>query len=358
MSHLSPRENPDLIGHDDAERHLLAAWASGRMAHAWLFTGPRGIGKATLAHRFARFVLGGGDGGQGGLFGGSPRSLYMAPEHPVFHRAASGGHADLRVLERSWDEKKSRRRGEIVVDEVREIGGFLALTPAEGGWRVVVVDAADEMNPNAANALLKVLEEPPRRALMLLIAHNPGALLPTIRSRCRKLPVRPLADFQVEELFRRHRPDVPPADVGVLVGLAEGSIGRALDLADQGGVELYRDMIEVLKCAPSLDVPALHAFGDRLAKGEGASFQTVSRLLSWWLARLVRWGAGAVPPRGEVVAGEAELMARLTAGGGLDQWVEVWEKITHLFARADAVSLDRKQVILDAFLAVGKQARS
>ncbi|MEO5374643.1 MAG: DNA polymerase III subunit delta' [Alphaproteobacteria bacterium] len=363
MSILHPRETPDLFGHEETEAHLLAAWGSGRMAHAWLITGPRGIGKATLAHRFARFILAGE--GQGGLFGAAPaapapaRSLYLAPGHPVFQRVKAGGHADLRVVERGWDDKRKRRRGEIVVDDVRQIGAFLALTPAEGGWRVVVVDAADEMNLNAANALLKVLEEPPRRSILLLVAHNPGALLPTIRSRCRRLALKPLATPLVDELIRRHQPDIPDDDRAALVGLAEGSIGRALDLAGQGGVTLYRDMIGILKGAPRIDVPALHAFADRVAKGgdDGTAFHTLSELLTWWLARLVRRGTGA-GGYDEVIPGEAELMTRLTRGGGLDQWVEVWEKITRLFARADAVSLDRRQVILNAFLAVGKLARS
>src|SRR5215469_13580615 len=158
----APRENAALLGHEAAEAALLGAYRSGRLPHAWLFSGPRGIGKATLAFRFARFVLAGG--GEGGLFAAAPTTLAMPPTHPVFRRVASGGHADLLVVERGLDSKRRKLRSEIVVDDTRAIAGFLRLTPAEGNWRVVIVDGADLMNRNAANALLKTLEEPPQKA--------------------------------------------------------------------------------------------------------------------------------------------------------------------------------------------------
>ena len=176
MSILEPRENPELLGHANAERELRAAWDSGRLPHGWLICGPRGIGKATLAFRFARFVLSGGGGVES-------ETLAIDETNPIFRRVASGGHTDLMTLERAYDEKEQRRRGVIVVDDVRAAGRFLSLTAGEGDWRVVVVDAADEMNANASNALLKILEEPPARTLMLLVCHAPGRLPATIRSR-------------------------------------------------------------------------------------------------------------------------------------------------------------------------------
>ncbi|HBC07947.1 MAG TPA: DNA polymerase III subunit delta', partial [Rhodospirillaceae bacterium] len=197
---LDPRANPDLIGHLEAEESLRTALEAGRLAHAWLITGPKGIGKATLAHRFARYVLSHGavlakaaptnDGP--GLFGDAPPEpapapagaggdgpgLYLDPAHPVFHRTLAGSHADLMVIECAVDEKTGRRKGQIPVDAIRAVKGFLSLTAGEGAWRVVVIDSADDMNRNAANALLKVLEEPPPQALVILVSHNPGSLLP------------------------------------------------------------------------------------------------------------------------------------------------------------------------------------
>jgi len=342
----SPRTTTQLIGHQAAEHAFLDAWNSGRLAHAWMICGPRGIGKATLAYRIARFVLSGGGGG--GLFGGPPDSLDIGADHPVIRRIAAGGHADLKVLERAWtDDKKTKLRTEIAVDDVRTVGGFLSLTPAEGGWRVVIVDAADEMNRSSANAILKVLEEPPRNALMLLVSHSPGRLLPTIRSRCRRLMLKPLANDQVQGLLQASKPDLAPEDAAAISRLAEGSIGKAMALEAEGGLGLYRDMVGLMAGLPRLDVQSLHEFGDKVARAD-ESFRTVTDLFCWWIAR-----AATAAGRGdmaEVVSGEAALQNKLVSAAGLDRWVELWEKTTHLFGRADAVNLDRKQVLLNAFL--------
>ncbi|MCP5373554.1 MAG: DNA polymerase III subunit delta' [Hyphomicrobiales bacterium] len=367
FSSFTPRLNPNLVGHGAAERLLLDSVNGGRLAHAWLITGPRGIGKATLAFRFARFLLAGGaeGGGAGGLFGAAPPadSLHIDPDHPVFRRVAAAGHADLVTVERAYDDKRNRRRTEIVVDDVRGVGGFLSMTAAEGGWRVVVIDAADEMNRNAANAVLKVLEEPPRRAVLLLVCHNPGRLLPTIRSRCSRLALRPLDDAAMDGLLRAHAPDLDPAQRAVLMRLCEGSIGRALDLAAQGGLELYDQMVALLETLPDLDVAALHRFGDRVGRaGAEDQFRSFGELFRAWLARLAVFAARG---RAEIEA-EATLMARLRpaatgtgAGtGALDPLLEVWEKTNRLMAQADGVNLDRKQVTLNVFLALEAAVRS
>src|SRR5690606_21066232 len=232
-----PRLTSDLIGQAEAEKQLIRAVESGRMPHAWLITGPRGIGKATLAYRFARFVIAGG-GGAGGLSGVAPESLAIPPNHPVFRRIAAGGHADLLTLAPGMIHPDNGKvTQEIVVDHVRRATEFLLMTAAEGGWRVVIVDEAETMNRNAANALLKVLEEPPPRCLILLASGSPGRLLPTIRSRCRMLALRALEDAHVSSLLARYRPDLGSGERAALIGLAKGSIGRALELADHGGVE-------------------------------------------------------------------------------------------------------------------------
>jgi len=344
-----PRANAALLGQGAAEATLLEAFRSGRLPHAWLLTGPRGIGKATLAFRFARFLLaGGGDGG--GLFGEEPRDLALDPADEVFRRVASGGHPDLLSVERMVDEKSGKLRREIVVKDVRSVGSFLHKTAGEGGWRIVVIDSADEMNLTAANAVLKVLEEPPRQALLLLVSHAPGRLLPTIRSRCCALPVAALEETEVVELLGRYAPDLAPEATAALARLAEGSIGRALDLAAGGGLELYQELIELLSGLPRLDVARVHALGDRLGRGaDDQAFRTGTELLSWWLARMIRSGAGGARPA-EVVAGEGALMARLLQGRSLAQWLTLWEKLGHLFARAEGANLDRKQVLVTAFL--------
>jgi DNA polymerase-3 subunit delta' len=348
-----PRANRDLVGHAAAEQELRRLFAAGRLPHALLIGGPRGIGKATLAFRLARYVLahGADDGAAPQLFpAGEGGSLAVPPDSGTFRRVAAGGHADLLTVERAWDPRRRRLRGEIVVADTREIARFLHLTPAEGGWRVVVVDGADEMNRNAANALLKVLEEPPSRALLLLVAHSPGRLLPTIRSRCRRLALAPLAPAEVRRLLAQYRPDLPEAHAEELAALADGSIGRALDLAAAGGVELHRSVAALLSREPDYDPVALHAFADRLARAEADdAYRATADLLAQLLAGLAvaaAGGAAAAPP-----------FDRLAPRAPAARWAELRAEVEADFARTEGLNLDRKQAILGAFFAIAAAAR-
>jgi len=352
---LAPRANPSLEGQQAAEAVLLRAAASGRLPHAWLLTGPRGVGKATLAFRFARFLLAGGGAVEAdGLFGAPlpPSSLAIGAEMPVFRRVAAAGHPDLQTLELGVNEKTGKPRTEIVVEAVRQATERLHLKPAEGGWRILVVDSADQLNRNAANALLKILEEPAPRSLLLLVSHAPGALLPTIRSRCCHLALPPLPGATVERLLADYAPTLDEVERRALIGLAEGSIGRALDLAEAGGLELYRSLLDLLRPLPRLDIVRAQAFADELARDrEGRAFATAMELLAWWLARMVREGAAQrLPPA--VVAEEAGLAERLLGRRTLADWLALWEKLTRLVARTDRVNLDRRQVAMTAFLEI------
>ena len=230
-----PWRNDRLVGHDAAEKTLLAAQQGGRLHHAWLMTGPRGIGKATLAWRFAKFLLCGDS--QGGLFGGAPDGLYVPADAPGRSLIDARSHPDLFHLRRTLNHDTGRMRAEISVDDVRDLGAFMHMTPAMGKWRVAIVDAADEMNRNAANAVLKVLEEPPPNAVLLIVAHAPGRLLPTIRSRCRRLAMQPLGHDTVMQLLGDYAPDIAQDEKAALANLAEGSIGRALELASAGSLD-------------------------------------------------------------------------------------------------------------------------
>lgn len=355
-----PRANPDLVGHEMAEAELRRLFDRGRMPHALLLSGPRGIGKATLAFRLARFVLAQGaeDGAGSSLFAeaSSSEGLAIPPESGTFRRVASGGHADLLTVERAYDPRRRRLRGEIVVGDTREIGSFLRLTPAEGGWRVVIVDGADEMNRNAANALLKVLEEPPRRALLLLVTHSPGKLLPTIRSRCRRFPLMPLMPAIVGELLRRHRPDLDPDTAAAVTTLAEGSIGRALDLAAADGVALYRGVLSLLGREPRIDPAALHAFADRLVRPDAEeAYRVVEAVLGQFLAALAATAAQAPVKRGPLPE-QAAVLGRLSGRAPAARWAMLRGEIEESFARTDLLNLDRKQTILGAFFAIERAA--
>ncbi len=324
----APRANPLLLGHLPAEATLAEALRAGRLHHAWLLTGPPGIGKATLGFRFARRLLAGsGDG------------LAVPPTHPTFRRIAAGSHADLLTIERAWDPKRKRLRGEIIVDDVRRVADFLHLTPAEGGWRVVLLDGAEDLNRNAANALLKVLEEPPPRAILLLICAAPGRLLPTIRSRCRRLPLAPLADAVVGELLARYLPEAPEAERARLVTLAEGSIGRALQLAEGGALGIAELVSGVLDALPALDPLRAYEVADALGRDED-SFSTFMDLLRGSLAAAVR----------EAARGRADPdQMRLLGARPLDAWIDVWHGLTQIQDETEGLHLDRRQAIVAGF---------
>jgi DNA polymerase-3 subunit delta' len=343
-----PWRNERLVGHDAAERTMLAAQQTGKLHHAWLMTGPRGIGKATLAWRFARFLLA---GQAGGLFG-APNSLEVAREAPGRSLIDARSHPDLFHLRRTLNADTGRMRNEIVVDDVRGLGEFMHMTPAMGDWRVAIVDSADEMNRNAANAVLKILEEPPPNAVLLIVAHAPGRLLPTIRSRCRRLALHSLADQTVIALLGDYAPNTSPDERAALARLAEGSIGRALELASAGSLALYREMVDVLSTLPDLDMPRLHGFAERFARrGEeaNADWRSLNYLFDGWLKGLLREGAvgeGTAP----VVPSERGLREKFLAAASLDRWMEAWEKVARLLSRSDAVNTDRKQTVLVSFL--------
>ncbi len=369
------RCNDFLLGHDTAEEELQTTFESGRLPHAWLITGPKGIGKANLAYRFSRFVLkqskqsveSPSPAEDAGLFGDLPTvstnenhcgGLYVPADDPVFKRIAASGHTDLLGIERAWaDDKKKRRKTAIAVDDVRQVNSFLHLTPGEGGWRVVIIDAADEMNASSANALLKVLEEPPARALLLLVSHSPGRLLPTIRSRCRRLSLNPLTNNHVRELLTRFAPSLNGDELETLVGLSDGSIGQALELVEEGGLAAHEELSELLGDLPALNMEKVHKLGDRLARKDAEpAFHATRNLLHRILSQVIRQAATGASgsPNGAIDANSDKINTRLASLAALDQWLEVWEKITRLMERADGANLDRKQVILNVFHILGQ----
>jgi DNA polymerase-3 subunit delta' len=326
-----PRANPFLAGHMEAEATLARAMRGARMHHAWLITGPEGIGKATLAYRFARRLLA----------RAAPQAddLAMDEADPTFRRVAAASHADLLTIERVWDEKKKKRRGEIVVEDVRRVSTFLHLTAAEGGWRVVVLDGAEDMNRSAANALLKVLEEPPARAILLLVCAAPGRLLPTLRSRCRRLRLSELAAADVDDVLARAFPAMAPAERARAAGLAEGSPGRAIALASGGGIAAAEIVAGVLGKVP--DLTSAHAFetAETLGRDEDA-FTAFMDLLRGAIASAVR----------ETARGRADAaQTRLIGARPLAAWVDVWHALTVLQDETEGLHLDKRQALITGF---------
>jgi len=350
---LHPRETPTLVGHEAAELELAQAFAGGRMHHAWLLAGPEGIGKATLAYRLARHVL-----ATAKERDPAGQSLEVAPKTAAARQVRALSHPGLLVLRRPYDVRTKRIAASIPVDEVRRLKSFLGLTAGEGTWRVVIVDAADELNLNAANALLKSLEEPTVRALFLLIASEPSRLLPTIRSRCRRLDLAPLTGEALhkatESALSGAEMDLPDAQRWPLLErLAEGSVRRALQLADSGGLDLYERIESLLAALPQVDWPGVHTLVDQLSSAANEQrFEAFYDLLLDLLARLVRARA-----TGHAAEPELALAQRLIPEARLPAWASLWEGISSERADAALLNLDKKALMLGTFSRLEALAR-
>lgn len=354
-----PRDTARLVGQSRAEADFLDAFTTGRMHHGWMLTGPRGIGKATLAWRIARFLLTQPSGAEpAGLFGAPepPTSLDTDPESPIARRIRAGAEPGVFVLKRGANATGSALSQDIRVDEVRKLKGFLHLSATEGGRRVVIVDAADEMNTQAANALLKLLEEPPPRVTFLLIAHQPARLLPTIRSRCRELRLGTLAPEEMAEALAAegaHEIDDPAA----LTALAGGSVGEAVRLLNLDGLTTYRSLITVMGSLPRLDRVRALALAE-MAAGRGAEgrFDLILGLIELFLARAARAGLSG-PPQPEAAPGEAEILARLAPDGAAAmKWAALHQSLGAKARHGRAVNLDPAALVMDMVLEITASA--
>jgi len=354
-----PRDTRVLVGQNAAEAEFLDVFNSGRLHHGWLMTGPRGIGKATLAWRIARFLLATPleTDADNDLFGAPPAltSLDIDPEHPVARRMAALAEPSLFLLRRAWDRDRKRLKAQITVDEVRKLRGFFGLSAVGGGRRVVIVDDADEMNTASANALLKLLEEPPERAMILLISHRPSGLLPTIRSRCRVLRCAPLGPGDMARALAGAGVDAG-ADADALAELANGSVGDALRLLNEDGLTIYGGLVRLLATLPSLDRGVAVKLADTAAQRGGADkLGLLLGLFDLLLSRLARAGAGVA--MAEAVPGEAALFARLcphpVAARG---WAELAQSLSARASHGRAVNLDPAALILDMIFTIDQKA--
>jgi DNA polymerase-3 subunit delta' len=332
-----PRETSDLAGHREAEAALLDAYRSGRIPHAWLIGGAQGIGKTTLAYRMARFVLAHRDP----LMPQVQRAedLGVDPADPVARQIAAEAHGGLLVLERGLNDRGVLRTV-ITVDETRETISFFGSTAAVDGWRVCIVDTVDELNPNAANALLKILEEPPQRSLFLLVSHAPSRVLPTILSRCRKLPLRPLA---INDVIRAAAAatDIAADDpaLGEAAGASEGSVGRALTLLGGDALKLQQRTAALLASLPQVDPRELHALGDALGTSDRVALAAFIDGVDRWIGDKLRADdANANLPR----------LARLA---------EVWEKIVRAARDTESYNLERKPLVFSVFSMLAEATR-
>ena len=334
---LRPRETSALFGHADAERALLEAYQGGRIPHAWLIGGPPGIGKATLAYRLARFVLAHPDPKSPAVQNAT--SLAVDDDNPVARRIAAQAQGDLLVLERVINEQTGKLYTVIRVDDVRRSVSFFGSTAGEGGWRIAIVDAVDDLQREGANALLKVLEEPPARTLLLLVSHAPGRELPTIRSRCRRLLLRPLdaADVARAVAIAAGR-NADDTEVQEAAAAADGSVARALGLLDGPALALRQKVLDLFAQLPDPDPRALHALGDALGGSEPATLAAFMDMVNAWLSARLGNGTQAKPQ-----------MARLA---------ETWDKVNRAAREVETYNLERKPFVFAVFGQLAEAARA
>lgn len=353
-----PRDTARLFGQHEAEAAFLSAFTSGRLPHGWLLTGPKGVGKATFAWRAARFLLATPPDAGDGLFGAPPPpdSLDIDDAHPVAARLRALSEPGLCLIRRPWDEKTKKLKTQVTVDEVRRVKSFFHMSAGGDGRRVVIVDCADEMNPSAANALLKELEEPPKNAVLLLISHRPSGLLPTIRSRCRGLRFGPLGADDLQSALTQAGHGAPENATG-LAELAGGSVGEAVRLMAHDGLGLYADILRLLDSLPRLDRGlALRLADATLGKTGEARFDLTLALLDTALARMARSGTtGQMMP--EIMPGEAASFARLApTPHAARAWADLSATLTARARRGKAVNLDPAALTFDMFLDLDRTA--
>ncbi len=349
-----PRYSDICYGHDDVEEKLINLINSGAMPHALIFSGIEGIGKSTLAFKLARYLLkhGTADSAQDSLFGDAPleaTSLTIPADDPVFAKVASGGHPDFLYIERPTDAKTSAQKKNIDVTTARKVAPFLRKTASDGGWRVVLVDDADTMNRNAQNALLKILEEPPANALLILITHRLGAMIPTIRSRCRVLNFQPLELEILEKLMTQEvSGDVSTNERKMLSALASGSMGAVQKIIESSGFEIMQQTLAILEGWEKWDWEAIHHLSDSVGRaGQEDNFYNIERIMFWLCETCVFTKAKNQLTLPAPI--DMEAFTNLLNHYSLDEWVKICDNLREHFAQAHFSNLDKKQAVLAAF---------
>ncbi len=335
---ILPKNNSYLLGQEKAEQILLEAWKNNSLHNSWLISGIEGIGKATLAYRFARFLLA-ADWQKRDQY----TSLEVSENSPVFKLVVNNAHPDLKIIERDYtdtdrrkimkaikdgeqlsdEEMKGLKKSAFIrVDDVRTINEFLTKHSADNNWRIVIVDSIDDMNPASANAVLKILEEPPYKTVIILISHNPNKLLPTIKSRCAKLQLPPLPDNHVASLLRRYRPSLVEKNVQNLAAIASGSIGKAIAYADNAALTKYDDLCKIVYAKNKFSIADLLKFCDSAVSDED-SYYLIQELILKFIAEHVK---NSDRP---------------------DELAEAWDNAIRVFNETERLNLDKKQALIN-----------
>ena len=342
---FEPKDNNYLLGCEEAEKMFLDAWKNGNLHQSWLISGIKGIGKATFAYRLARFLLSADESKKE-----SYMSLDVSPDSSTFRQISKGAHPDFKLLERGFlktekqkivkaikdgnyltDEElgELKRSNVISVEDVRTVNEFLAKKSADGRWRVVLVDCADEMNSNSANAILKILEEPPAKTLMILISHNVNKLLPTIKSRCAKLELKPLKENVVASLLRRYRPDTDENIVKKTAAITNGSIGKAISYVDGNAIAVYDKIYALVSCGRNFKIADMLNFSNEASESD-ESYELFKELICKFLSE------------------QAKSLNKVK------ETADLFDKITKIFVETENLYLDKRQAIMNIMVSICK----
>lgn len=347
-----PSHNTLMFGHEKQEKLFLDLFEKGTLPHAMIFSGPQGIGKTTMAYRLARFLLkhGKGEEEQDSLFAAQPlkfTSLEVESGDPVSMRVASGGHPDFRCIERAFDTDKGKQDSALKVETLRKIEPFLRMKSSDGGWRVVIVEDADTMNRNAQNAILKILEEPPSKVLLILVAHRPGALIPTIRSRARMIPFSPLEDTVMRDLLSKHGCYLEKDHMSLLLKMAEGRIGQAIRLAEEGGITILHDILSYLTNLQNLDMVRIHDLAQEISPAaQDKEYRLFTEMMQWVVRQILfdrARGQKSNPP-----------LDAIMPDASLEKLVKISDELKTLFAKTDFSNLDRRDAVRGSFVVISQ----
>lgn len=337
-ANLEPRCNPYLLGHEVDEQFLLESWKNNSLHNSWLISGVEGIGKATFAYKFARFLLAANAQDKS-----SYDSFDLDSNHQIFKLVSNNSHPDMKIIERDYtdtdrrkiikaikdgeqlsaDEMSGLKRSAFIrVDDVRTINDFLSKRSSQDGWRIVIIDSIDDMNSSSANAILKILEEPPHKTILLLISHNPNRLLPTIKSRCAKLLLKPLSDANLASLLRRYRPELDEKSIKGLVEICSGSIGKALNYADNHALENFLRLQKIVMAKSSFKTSDLLSFCDEAIADEDNYYLVQSLIL-----KLIH----------QLISEDSKQ----------DELFRSWDEALKIFSETESLNLDKKQALIN-----------
>ena len=343
---FDPQYNTYLLGHQNAEELFLRCWQNGNLHNSWLISGIKGIGKATFAFKLARFILS-ADFDKADSY----VNIDVSPNSQVYKLIAGNSHPDFKIIQRDYTDtdrkkimkaikdgealsanelKELKKSAYIRVDEVRTINEFLSRKSSTDGWRVVIIDSVDDMNSAAANAVLKILEEPPAKVLMLLLSHNPSRLLPTIRSRCAKLELKPLQNNEVSSLLRRYRPDISENEIKRITEISSGSIGKALVYADNGAADRYNEICGLVVAGSNFKIADMLSFCNSSSANE-ESYELAKELILKFLSEHTK---------------------------NTDKIIETYEAWTYAiktFTETESLNLDKKQALMNIMTNICKK---